>query len=121
MPSLLCEPGSRLLAQLEGNGRPLWVDVIEVGTDEPLDDIGQPVLRATVVADDRINVAISKACRAQISQSFAELLGRLRTDPPEGDHVHLEWYHPIDDPLVTDENSPYITWAFGIPSRAGSG
>jgi hypothetical protein len=114
---LLCDPGSRPLARLDGSDQTLWVDVVVADDEEPLDDIGQRVLRATVVAEDRVHVAISDAQRAGIAQSLAALIGRLRPDEPGGDHVHLEWYHPIDDPAVTDERSPYIAWVFGIPPR----
>ena len=118
VPRLLCDSGSRPLARLHGSDRTLWVDVVVIDDEEPLDDIGQRVLRATVVAEDRLHVAISDAQRAGIAQSIAALIGRLRPDEPDGDHVHLEWCHPIDDPAVTGEHSPYIAWVFGIPPRS---
>lgn len=69
VPSLLCGPGSRPLARLDGSDQTLWVDIVVADDEEPLDDIGQRVLRATVVAEDRIHVAISDAQRAGIQTS----------------------------------------------------
>lgn len=114
VPALLCDPGNREFARLEAGARSLWVDVMEVDEAEPLDDIGQRVLRATVVAEDRVRVAISAEGRAQLAEFLAELIGRLEVDRPEGDHVHLEWFHPIDDPAVTDEYNPYLAWVFTV-------
>lgn len=113
-------PQNSPLAQLDNSDRTLWVDVIVVHDEEPLDDIGQRVLRATVVDEDRIQVAISEAHRARFAESLADLLGRLRPDQPGGDHVHLEWYHPIEDAAGAGEHSPYIAWVFGIPPEIGA-
>ncbi len=63
---------------------------------------------------------ISEERRAHLAESLADLIGRLRPDEPGGDHVHLEWYHPIDDSAVTDGYCPYLVWVFGIPPHEGT-
>lgn len=114
LPSLLCQPGRRAFARDEGSGQTLWTDVVMVDEVEPLDDIGQHVLRATVVGGDRIVVEVSRARQLVIASGMAERIGQLRPDRLGGDHVHIEWFDPIDDPTVTDAWCPYITWTFGI-------
>lgn len=120
LPSLLCEPGRRAFARDERSGQTLWADVVVVDEVEPLDDIGRDVLRAEVVADDVIAVTISEARRPVIAAELAVRIASLQPDRLGGDHVHIEWFEPIDDPAVTEAWCPYISWVLGVPPEVAT-
>lgn len=113
--SLLTTPGRWTAELVDVEHHQLTVEVRAVDSPEPVDDIGEPVLRARLVAPDRIEIEISEAGIEHIGRRLSTWLADLGP----GGHAHLEWFHPVEGEV--DDRSPWIAWVFEAEEGAASG